>query len=89
MLRYSIRMPLGLFFGVRPLLLAVLAVIFAGKASPRCRKPAGSSHAFPFVPRSDARDLPHVQALGAQVVVTSVIVAALLVGEPHLEMISS
>ena len=77
-LRWSARLPLGLFFGASALLMAVLAVVFTGQGVAALQE-AGwidvRAVSFPRVPMLGI--FPTFQSLGAQALVTSVIVAAL------------
>ncbi|QJR11073.1 hypothetical protein DSM104443_02144 [Usitatibacter rugosus] len=78
MLRYSIRMPLGLFFGVGGILLAVLAIILAGNGVAALQE-AGWIPITPvdFITLSWLGIHPNVQALATQVVLAIVVVVLL------------
>jgi high-affinity iron transporter len=78
MLRYSIRMPLGLFFGAGGILLAVLAVILAGNGVASLQE-AGWLPVTPvhFVTVSWLGIHPSVQALATQAVLAIVVVLLL------------
>ena len=78
--RYSVRLPLSLFFGVSALTLAVLAVVFAGQgiaALQEAGKLPVSPLNFPAVPLLGI--YPNLQGLLLQLALVTVIVAAWLV----------
>ena len=78
MLRYSIRMPLGLFFGVGGILLAVLAVILAGNGVASLQE-AGWIPVTPvdFITVSWLGIHPSVQALATQLALAIFVVVLL------------
>lgn len=77
-LRWSARIPLGLFFGASALLMAVLAVVFTGQGVAALQE-AGwiNVKAVSFLRLPMLGIFPTLQTLGAQAVVMSIIVAAL------------
>lgn len=83
MLRYSIRMPLGLFFGAGGILLAAIAVVMAGNGVAALQE-AGWLPISPvdFVTISWLGIHPNLQSLGTQAVL-AIIVAALLTRTHH------
>ena len=78
MLRFSIRLPLGLFFGASGILLAVLAVVLAGNGIAALQE-AGVIPITPvaFVTVGWLGIHPNVQALGAQALLAALTVALL------------
>ena len=78
MLRFSLRLPMGLFFGASGILLAVLAVILAGNGV-RSLQEAGLLPVTPvnFVTIGWLGIHPSIQALGTQIVLTVVLVVLL------------
>jgi len=78
MLRYSIRMPLGLFFGAGGILLAVLAVVLAGNGVSALQE-AGWLPVTPvsFITVSWLGIHPNVQALATQAVLAIVVIVLL------------
>ena len=77
-LRWSARIPLGLFFGVSALLMAALAIVFTGQGVAALQE-AGwiDVRAVSFLRLPMLGIFPTLQTLGAQAVVMSIIVAAL------------
>ena len=77
-LRWSARLPLGLFFGASALLMAVLAVVFTGQGVAALQEAGwidARAVSFPRVPMLGI--FPTFQTLAAQAAVASIIVAAL------------
>jgi len=77
LLRTSARLPIGKFFAASSLLIAVLAIVLAGKGVAALQE-AGWVHATPVaIPRIDALGLlPTWQTLLAQLVVLAIVVIA-------------
>lgn len=77
MLKYSLRLPLGLFFGASGILLAVLAVILAGNGIAALQE-AGALPIAPigFVTIGWLGIYPNLQSLGLQLLLVTVIVVA-------------
>lgn len=77
LLRTSARLPIGKFFAASSLLIAVLAVVLAGKGVAALQE-AGWVHATPLaIPRVDALGLePTWQTLLAQLVVVAIVLVA-------------
>jgi high-affinity iron transporter len=78
MLRYSVRLPLGLFFGASGILLAVLAVVLAGNGVASLQE-AGwlPTTPVPFVTLTWLGIHPNAQSLGVQLVLAIAVVALL------------
>ena len=78
MLKYSLRLPLGLFFGASGVLLAALAVILAGNGIAALQE-AGTLPITPIghVTVSWLGIYPNLQSLGLQLLLVAVIVVAL------------
>lgn len=77
LLRYSVRLPLGLFFGAASLMLAVLAVVFAGKgvfALQAAGKLPVHELALPALPVLGF--YPNLQALLAQLILLALVLVA-------------
>ncbi len=77
--RFSVRLPLGLFFGVSSVLLAVMAVVFAGQgiaALQEAGKLASSRIDFPAIPLLGI--YPNLQGLALQLVLVAVILIGFL-----------
>ena len=74
MLRYSVRMPIGLFFGAGGILLAVLAVVMAGNGIAALQE-AGWLPVTPvaFVTVGWLGIHPNAQAIGTQVVLAALV----------------
>jgi high-affinity iron transporter len=83
MFRYGVRLPIGPFFTVTAILLAVLAVVFAGKGVAALQE-AGliGIDLVPFVRIPALGIFPTVQSLMAQVVVIMLVVLGFYLGRP-------
>ncbi|HYC45321.1 MAG TPA: cytochrome c/FTR1 family iron permease [Burkholderiales bacterium] len=78
-LRYSVRLPIGLFFGASSVLLALLAVVFTGHGV-KALQEAGIAPTDPlaFVTIDALGVYPSVQTLTAQAIVLAVVIAGFL-----------
>lgn len=77
--RFSVRLPLGLFFSVSSVLLAVMAVVFAGQgiaALQEAGKLASSRIDFPSIPLLGI--YPNLQGLALQLVLVAIILIGFL-----------
>jgi high-affinity iron transporter len=76
MLRYSRRLPFGKFFGISAALMAVLAVVLAGKGVAALQEAGWVPVSLLQLPRVDLLGVyPTLQGIGAQVVVLAVLLA--------------
>jgi high-affinity iron transporter len=78
--RFSLRLPLGLFFGVSSVLMAVLAVVFAGQGVAALAE-AGKLHTYPLdLPSVPLLGIyPNLQGIGLQLALIAVVVIGFLV----------
>jgi high-affinity iron transporter len=73
-IRFSAKVPLGLFFGISSILLAVMAVVFAGQgvaALQAAGRVPNHPIAFPTIPLLGV--YPNLQSLGLQLVLAATI----------------
>ena len=76
MLRYSRRLPFGTFFGISAALVAVLAVVLAGKGVAALQEAGWLPMSLVDAPRIDLLGIhPTLQGIGLQLAVVAVLVA--------------
>ena len=76
MLRYSRRLPFGKFFGISAVLMAVLAVVLAGKGVAALQEAGWLPVSLLHLPRVDLLGVyPTLEGIGAQLVVLAVLLA--------------
>ena len=82
--RYSVRLPLKLFFGVNSALMYLLAVVFAGKGVAALQEAGKLPMSGIDFPRVDMLGIyPNLESLGLQVVLVSVAVVFLVLNQRH------